>query len=197
MRMRLPRLGPVLGAMRLLSLSSGPSALAAANDWPTNHRTNARDGNDPSAIPFSAITQQWITPVLDGHIYGSPLVGGNQVIVATNNNSIYSFDATTGAPTWAAPANFGAPMVPASDGRFGCHNVSPLGILSTPVIDTVTGIVYAVACVQPGTYDLVAVHLNNGTQAFNPIPISPSGLNPFRQQQPAALALANRHVSVR
>ena len=190
------RLGPVLVAVVLLSFSSGPSALAAPNDWPTNHRSNARDGNDQSAIPFSVITQQWITPVLDGQIYGSPLVVGNQVIVATNNNSIYSFDATSGAATWAAPANFGAPMIPGSDGRFGCHNVSPLGILSTPVIDTVTGIVYAVAFVQPGTYELVAVHLNNGTQAFNPIPISPSGLNPFRQQQRAALALANGNVYV-
>src|SRR4030081_777470 len=111
MRMSVRRLGKALVAATLLTLSTGQFALAAANDWPTNHRTNARDGNDQSAIPFGNVTQQWITPALDGHIYGSPLVVGNQVIVATENNSIYSLDAGTGAPTWAAPAHFGSPML--------------------------------------------------------------------------------------
>jgi len=117
MRISVRRLGQVLMASTALALSTGPSALAA--DWPTNHRSNLRDGNDQSAAPFSAIGQQWISSVLDGHIYGSPLVVGNQVIVATENNSIYSLDATSGAATWAAPAHFGAPMVPATDSRFG------------------------------------------------------------------------------
>jgi PQQ-like domain len=194
MRISVRRLGQVLVAAAMLTLSTGPSALAA--DWPTNHRSNARDGNDTSAVPFNAIGQQWISSVLDGHIYGSPLLVGNQVIVATENNSIYSLDATSGAATWAAPAHFGAPMVPATDSRFGCHNVSPLGILSTPVVDTATGIIYAVAFVQPGTYELVAVHLSDGSQAFTPIPIAPTGFDPFRQQQRAALALANGNIYV-
>jgi PQQ-like domain len=194
MRISVRRLGQVLATAAVLALSTGPSALAA--DWPTNHRSNARDGNDTSAVPFNAIGQQWISSVLDGHIYGSPLLVGNQVIVATENNSIYSLDATSGAATWAAPAHFGAPMVPATDSRFGCHNVSPLGILSTPVVDTATGIIYAVAFVQPGTYELVAVHLSDGSQAFTPIPIAPTGFDPFRQQQRAALALANGNIYV-
>jgi hypothetical protein len=195
MRISVRRLGQVLMAATALALSTGPSALAAANDWPTNHRSNLRDGNDQSAAPFNAIGQQWISAVLDGKIYGSPLVVGNQVIVATENNSIYSLDATTGAPTWAAPAHFGAPMT-ITNPPFGCGNVSPLGILSTPVIDTVTGIIYAVAFVQPGTYELVATHLSDGTQAFAPIPISPAGFDQYRQQQRAALALANGNVYV-
>jgi hypothetical protein len=193
MRISVRRLGKVVVAAALLTLSTGPAALAA--DWPTNHRTNARDGNDTSAIPFGAISQQWITPALDGKIYGSPLVVGNQVIVATENNSIYSLDAATGASTWAAPAHIGSPML-LSDPRFGCGNVSPLGILGTPTIDTTTGLIYAVAFVQPGTYELVAVRLSDGTQAFTPIPIAPAGFDQFRQQQRAALTLANGNVYV-
>ena len=189
------RWGGSLLAAVALALISGQVALAASTDWPTYHRTNNRDGNDASANPFSAISQQWISPVLDGHVYASPLVVGNQVIVATENNSIYSLDATTGIPTWAQPANFGAPML-LSDPRFGCGNVSPLGILGTPVINTATGIIYAVAFVQPGTYELVAVQLSDGSQAFTPIPIAPSGFDQFREQQRAALALANGNVYV-
>src|ERR1700693_54376 len=193
MRISARRLGQVVMATAVLALSTGPSALAA--DWPTNHRSNSRDGNDQSANPFNTISQQWISSVLDGKIYGSPLVVGNQVIVATENNSIYSLDASSGAPTWAAPAHIGSPML-LSDPRFGCGHVSPLGILGTPTIDTATGLIYVVAFVQPGTYELVAVRLSDGTQAFTPIPIAPAGFDPFRQQQRAALALANGNVYV-
>src|SRR5205823_9968332 len=42
---------------------------AASTDWPTYHATNFRDGNDLGNLPFSAIGQQWISPVLDGRAY--------------------------------------------------------------------------------------------------------------------------------
>ena len=182
----------LVAAVALLALGTGQ--VTAVADWPTAHRSNDRAGNDSSANPFSAISQQWISAALDGHVYAEPLVVGNQVIVATENNSIYSLDATTGAPTWAQPANFGAPMQ-LSDPRFGCGNVSPLGILGTPVVDTASGIIYAVAFTG-GTYELVGVNLANGSRAFTPIPIAPSGFDPFHQQQRAALTLANGNVYI-
>jgi len=185
----------VIGVLAVLLLGTGQVAMAAGTDWPTAHRSNDRAGNDTSANPFSAIGQQWISATLDGHIYAEPLVVGNQVIVATENNSIYSLDATSGAPTWAAPANFGAPML-LSDPGFQCGNVSPLGILGTPVVDTAAGIIYAVAFVQPGTYELVGVNLATGSRAFAPIPIAPTGFDPFHQQQRAALTLANGNVYI-
>src|SRR5256885_981021 len=63
------RLGLALVATALLAVIAGPSAFAA--DWPTNHRTNTRDGNDTSANPFNAIGQQWISSVLNGKVYVS------------------------------------------------------------------------------------------------------------------------------
>ena len=170
-------------------------AAAASTDWPTYHRSNLRDGNDASAVPFSAIGQQWASSALDGHVYAEPLVVGTQVIVATENNSIYSLDATTGLPTWVAPAHVGTPVT-LTNPPFSCGNISPLGITGTPVVDPVAGVIYAVAFVQPGTYELVAYNLSTGTQTFAPIPIAPTGFNVHTQQQRGALALANGYVYV-
>jgi hypothetical protein len=172
---------------------------ATAADWPTYHRSNARDGNDTAGAAFNSIGQQWISPSLDGDIYGSPLVVGNQVIVATENDSIYSLDATTGAPTWSAPANFGTPVTVSGNSLFSpCGNISPDGITGTPVADPVAGVVYAVAFVHGATdqYELVAVNLSDGTRRFNPIPIDPAGFNVYREQQRGALALANGMVYI-
>jgi outer membrane protein assembly factor BamB len=172
-------------------------SISASGDWPTYHRSNLRDGNDPSAPPFSAIGQQWVSSGLDGAIYAEPLVVGNQVIVATENNSIYSLDATTGASTWAAPAHAGTPVSPIPGPGFPCGNISPLGITGTPVVDTVAGVIYAVAFVSPSnTYELVAYNLSNGTQKFAPIPIAPAGFDVHLEQQRGALALANGYVYV-
>ena len=184
-------LGACLGGM--------PAQLASAADWPTYHRGNARDGNDTAGDAFNSLGQQWISPTLDGDVYGNPLVVGNQVIVASENNSIYSLDGTTGSPTWASPANFGTPVSVAGNSLFGgCGNISPDGITGTPVVDPVAGVVYAVAFVHGTTdhYELVAVNLSDGSQKFTPIPINPAGFDVYREQQRGALALANGMVYV-
>ena len=198
--MRARRLLLGLGLAALLAGAPAQVASAATSDWPTYHRTNQRDGNDTSASPFSGIGQQWISAPLDGDIYAEPLVVGNQVIVATENNSLFSLDATTGAPTWAAPANFGTPVTVSGNSLFSpCGNISPLGITGTPVVDPVAGIVYAVAFVHGTTtdqYSLVAVNLSDGSSKFTPIPITPTGFDVYRQQQRGALVLANGYVYV-
>ena len=188
-----------LGLAALAAGLSGQGALAATGDWPTYHRSNARDGDDTVAGPITRITQQWISPTLDGDVYGNPLVVGNQIIVATENNSIYSLDGTTGSSTWAAPANFGMPVTVAGNSLFaGCGNISPDGITGTPVVDPVAGVAYAVAFVHGATdqYQLVAVNLSDGSRRFTPIAINPAGFDVYREQQRGALALANGTVYV-
>lgn len=98
---------------------------------------------------------------VDGQIYAQPLyvpgvaINGkstNVVYVATMHNSIYAFDAAKPGdpPLWKA--SVGA-SVPAGSGQGGCPVASftgpELGILSTPVIDTSTKTLYAVAA-NPG-----------------------------------------------
>ena len=92
---------------------------------------------------------------VDGQIYAQPLyvpdlsVAGqirNVVYVATQNDSVYAFDAddpTASSPLWQV--NFGTP-VPSTDVAPGCADITPqVGITSTPVIDASSSTIYVVA----------------------------------------------------
>ena len=73
------------------------------------------------------LTVAWNTP-LDGAVYAEPLVVGGHVIVATENNSLYSLNADTGQVEWQT--NIG---IPATRSELPCGNIDPLGITGTPV----------------------------------------------------------------
>ena len=77
---------------------------------------------------------------LDGAVYGQPLLVGDLVIAATENDSLYGLDQATGQVIWRT--HVGTP-VPLSD--LPCGNIDPLGITGTPVYDPASGLVYAVA----------------------------------------------------
>ena len=95
------------------------------------------------------------TRTVDGQIYAQPLyvarlmIGGqrrNVVFVATQNDSVYAFDADNAAassPLWHT--RVGTPM-PNTDIPGTCVDIHPqIGVTSTPVIDTVTNTIYVVA----------------------------------------------------
>src|SRR5215831_16136472 len=137
----------------------------------TQHNDNARTGQNlnETALNTSNVNQSsfgklfWRT--LDGFIYAQPLYAPgleiqgathNVVYVATQHNSLYAFDAddpNSPAPLWQV--NFGPP-VPSQDiciitgdtNPSDCpyYDISPeIGITSTPVIDSVAGIIYVVS----------------------------------------------------
>jgi hypothetical protein len=95
----------------------------------------------------------------------------NVVYVATENDSMYAFDADTGATLWQKSALLGTET--ASDDR-GCGQVTPLiGITSTPVIDRAAGpngAIYLVAMSKDsqGNYfhRLHALDLTTGAELF-------------------------------
>ena len=68
---------------------------------------------------------------LDGAVYGQPLVIGNQVIAATENDTVYALSARDGQVVWSV--SLGQPM-PGADlgfaGRF--PSAAPLPPRSTP-----------------------------------------------------------------
>jgi outer membrane protein assembly factor BamB len=156
--------------------------------WPTYHRLATRAGADPAGPPLANAHRRWSTSV-DGAVYAEPLVAGNAVIVATENNSLYALDAATGRQRWRA--QLGAPV---SGSDLPCGNIDPSGITGTPVVDPRAGVVYAVTFV-PFVHRLVALDLNSGHVRWQR-PIDPPGADPKTHQQRSALALSRGRVYV-
>ncbi|HVW09702.1 MAG TPA: PQQ-binding-like beta-propeller repeat protein, partial [Bryobacteraceae bacterium] len=120
---------------------------------------------------------------VDGTIYGQPLYVANVnipgkgthnvVYVATENDSVYAFDADSGAdggPLWQDTfASSGVMPVPSSD--VSCQQIDPeIGITSTPVIDLSRGSIYVVAMtLENGNYvqRLHALDLATGAEKTN------------------------------
>jgi outer membrane protein assembly factor BamB len=163
---------------------------AAAPSWTTYHLDNARTGDDTSEPSFASLTPGFNVAV-DGAVYAEPLVTGNSVIVATENDSVYALDAATGATQWRT--TLGAPV---RRSTLPCGNIDPLGITGTPVIDNATGTVYAVteiATLAGPAHQLVALNLTNGAVKWQRS-ADVNGMDPSVHQQRAALTLANGRV---
>ncbi len=136
--------------------------------------------------------QAWQSAALDGDIYGQPLVYGTRVYVATENDSVYALDAATGAVIWQRNVGTPVPDKPTS----GCGDIGNVGITSTPVIDTSTGRIFAVADTWDGTiassikHLLVGFNLADGSPAPGlPVFVDPAGSHPAQQLQRVGLAL--------
>ena len=105
----------------------------------------------------------------------------NVVYVATMSDTLYAFDADTGAQLWSVnfATSVGATPVPYAKFAYAGNKniVGNLGILSTPVIDPSTHILYLVACTleDGGTtmvYRLHAVDITNGAEPYKNVVIS-------------------------
>ncbi|MCU1460964.1 MAG: Pyrrolo-quinoline quinone [Acidimicrobiales bacterium] len=166
----------------------GASGAIAPGTWLMAQKDETRSGADPVLPDLTRATRRWQSVNLDGDVYGQPLVAGNQVIVATTNDTVFSFDAGTGKQQWSA--HVGTP-VPARD--LPCGNVDPVGITGTPAIDRGTGLVYAVAMVAGIRHELVALRLGDGKEAFRKAVDAP-GADPKFHNQRGALLIANGRV---
>ena len=158
--------------------------------WTTYGRDAARSGLDPLEPPPTNVQMAWRT-LLDGPVYGEPLVNNGQVLAATENDTVYSISAETGHITWSA--HLGSP-VPAS--ALPCGDVSPEGITSTPVIDLAHHRVWVSAEMEPGVHEVVALSVATGQIVSRQTIAMPSGVDPLAMQQRSGLALAQNHVYV-
>ena len=115
---------------------------------------------DPASVSASDFGQQFAA-TLDGQVYAQPLVIGNTLIAATENDKVYGLDKSSGAILWTD--NFG-PAWPAS--TIGCSDLTPnLGISGAPVYDSASGYVYLVTKVNDGAD---ALHPHYYMHAVNP-----------------------------
>ncbi len=165
-----------------------PGQLTSA-DWSMYHANNARAGLVAGAPDPTRLTSLW-KQSLDGAVYAEPLVIAGQVIVATENDTLYTLDAHSGQVHWHTTV--GTP-VPLSD--LPCGNIDPLGITGTPVYDPQTGLVFAVAEIQGPAHLLVGLDVHTGQVKVRRL-VDPPGMDPQIHQQRAALALSGGSVYI-
>lgn len=202
----------------------------------TYHNDNSRSGvnSNETQLKLSNVATgvfgKLFTYPVDGAVYAQPLyVPGvtikgatlNIVLIATENNSLYAFDAdTAGSPLWQVNFNYGpsgVTVTPASSTDVSCSDLAPsIGITSTPVIDLSTNTIYAVAKTKEVSksgasfyHRLHGVNIATGTEAFTQVAITASVpgfcgnvqganivFNPLIQHQRAALLLLNHVVYI-
>lgn len=153
------------------------------------HHDPGRTGYLPNVPDPHQLTPAW-QKSLDGAVYAEPLVVGENVIVATENDTIYSLDATTGKVQWQR--NVGTPV---SQKDLPCGNIFPLGITGTPVYDPATKLVFAVAEVTGPKHTLVGLDVQTGAIKVQRSADSPE-MDARAHQQRAALALGNKMVYI-
>ena len=75
--------------------STTSEKVASAARWTTYDGDVARTGVAPDG-PSSAsgVREQWRSSTLDGDVYAQPLVVGGRVVVATENDTVYSLRAS-------------------------------------------------------------------------------------------------------
>jgi len=191
-----------------------------------NHlRTGANAGETvltPANVGQTTFGKLWSLPV-DGYVYGEPLyvsgikVAGqlrNVLYVATENDSVYAFDADSGqtTPLWQVSfinPSAGITTVPSNDSDI----VPQLGITSTPVINGVSKTIYVVAFTDENGVLIQRLHalnlLNGSEKPGSPVVIAatvpgngPGSVNgvvtfdPPLQNQRAALLLASGIVYI-
>src|SRR5712664_1844029 len=127
-------------AQARLAVPKAPLAPIVTNgSWPVYHRDNAHTGLDPTLPPASGATAGWTSAALDDRVFASPLIYGGIVYAATLNNTVYALNQSDGSVIWSR--NLRAPET----GGWVCGNVSPQGILGTPVIDPLTNRIFVVS----------------------------------------------------
>jgi PQQ enzyme repeat len=155
----------------------------------TQHNDNSRTGANlnetslnTSNVNVSTFGKLFSMPV-DGFVYAQPLYmpnvnmpnsgTHNVLLVATAHDSVYAFDADTGAQLWQK--SLGTP-VPSS--VINTPNILvEVGIISTPVIDPSTNTLYVVAKTYENSVQIFRLHaldiLNQGAETLGgPIQIA-------------------------
>jgi hypothetical protein len=139
-----------------------------------------------------------------GKVYAQPLYvdngpgGTDLLILATETDTIYAFDASSGQQVWTKTLGTPVPLA-----TMPCGNIDPLGITGTPVIDFASRTLFVAAMTTPDSgstkqYGIYALSIDDGTLRSGwPIDVATalSGtlptFTPSEQSQRGALAIVN------
>jgi len=108
-----------------------PLASGFGTNWATYHGDAEATGLVTANTALLPSRRAWTSPVLDGQLYGEPLVADGRIVAATENDSVYAMAARSGHILWSRHL---ATAVPSH--YLPCGDISPeVGITGTPVID--------------------------------------------------------------
>jgi outer membrane protein assembly factor BamB len=187
------REAPTATAPVTATAASGPAGTTSATgitypDWPTYHGDAARTGVSTTMPPVRGTPKVTAELKLDGQVYASPIVARGVTIVATENDSVYGFDAAN-HQLWQAKLGRPSPA-----GERPCGNIDPLGITGTPAYSN--GVVYVAAEYGgPPRHELVALDAATGAVRWRK-GIDLPGADPTAMQERGALTIAGARVWV-
>jgi outer membrane protein assembly factor BamB len=116
-----------------LPASAGPvpGVSGFGANWTTYHGNAEATGVEAAQTELLPSRRAWTSPILDGQVYGEPLVADGRIVAATENDTVYVMAADSGDILWSRHL---ATAVPSRD--LPCGDISPeVGITGTPVID--------------------------------------------------------------
>lgn len=172
------------------SPSASTSPVSAVTDWVEYHGNAARAGQGPSAPALANPAVAWSFAV-DAAVYASPLIYHGRVIVATENNTVYSINLSDGSVFWRV--HLGTPV---NANSLPCGNIAPVtGVTGTPAIDPASGRIYLVAFVSGFHHVLFTLDAIDGSVLEQKV-IDPPGSSPSVEQQRGAVALGSGYVYV-
>ena len=125
-------------------LAGAPRSSAATTlttDWLEYHASPDGAGVAQGVRQVLTSRRRWTSPVLDGELYGEPLVFDHEVLVATENDSLYALSSANGAVLWRRHL-----AIPVASSSMPCGDISPVvGITGTPVIDAARREIFVMA----------------------------------------------------
>ena len=179
----------------------------------TQHNDNYRDGvNSAETVltPANVNSSQFgmlFKVAVDDQIYAQPLYMANVniakgthnvIFIATTNNSVYAFDADSGAQYWHVSLGTAFTI---QNGGFTCKDIlATSGIMSTPVISASNNTLYVVAETwvnNTASHNLHALNIATGADnTGSPVTLSATGFDSAHENQRAALLLANNNIYI-
>ncbi len=121
--------------------SEADATAQSTTSWTVYHGDALGTGVSSALRSINTARRAWTSPVLNGELYGEPLVYDGRVYVATEGDYAYALSATNGRIVWSRHV---ATPVPSTD--LPCGDISPtVGVTGTPVIDPSRNEIYFVA----------------------------------------------------
>jgi YVTN family beta-propeller protein len=180
---------PRPGASR--SVGSGEAAAHHAKyaTWANFHRNAAKTGHVGVGVKLP-LHRAW-QHTLDGGVWSEPVIADGILIAATEGDSVYGLNPSTGKVIWHR--KLGAPE---PGNQQPCGDIDPIGITGSPAFDPRTGSVFVVATTGHGKHTLWALNAKTGHRRWHRNADVDKSRDRNAEQQRAALVVVHNRVIV-